>query len=389
MCVFIYTFSNYTLKMNDSEIDTDLIWKQFDKIQERNNDKKNNLNSEIYKNNPSNKITGDITNSNINNVDSYKLTSSNSNTGINKIKYCRNCENTNLVHENLKVICSDCGLVLCNDADIDFCNYSNLSEVNKINSSDNTILPSVNDNDNNKINFSIKCNSKKSQFSNKIQKLQKWNMWSNDEKTSYKLSLHTKYICDKLDINPGLINAICNTVNEVMNIIKKFDGTKRSRVKDGIIIVCIHYVLKANSTVVTTAQLSKTLNLDIKYVTRAERLILELVNSNKLKLDKNVMFVNNTPFDYVTDIINRYNINIPENLLNETEKLIETCKHLDILLDHTPLSIGVSCLYYVLTTYQVDMNFKMFCDLYNLSCVTVLKTYNKLKNKLNLLDIKQ
>ena len=76
--------------------------------------------------------------------------------------------------------------------------------------------------------------------------MQDWFMWTNDEKNSYKLSNYTKDLCNKLSIPDTLTPLICNIVNVVISAIKKYEGTKRARVKDGIILSCIEYVGKEN-----------------------------------------------------------------------------------------------------------------------------------------------
>ena len=125
--------------------------------------------------------------------------------------------------------------------------------------------------------------------------------------------------------------------------------------------------------------MAKQLDLDIKYVTRAERLILELVNSKKLNLSKSVVLDTQKPYDYIINTIKSKNLNINNQILEHTRSLITICEDNDILLDHTPLSVGVSCFYYILKLNNIDIDLKMFSELYDLSVVTVVKTYNKLK----------
>jgi transcription initiation factor TFIIIB Brf1 subunit/transcription initiation factor TFIIB len=120
-------------------------------------------------------------------------------------------------------------------------------------------------------------------------------------------------------------------------------------------------------------------------------MILELVNSKRLNLDKKIMLDTKKPFDYITESINKYNLNISKDILKIVKILIEICEDNDLLLDHTPLSIGASCFYYILKLKNIDTDVKIFSDFYNLSIVTVIKTYNKLKvyeDKINELLVK-
>jgi len=219
---------------------------------------------------------------------------------------------------------------------------------------------------------------------NRILKMQEWMMWSNEEKNQYKLNKYVIQLCEKLDISEKIVNTVSILVSNVMKAIKSCcDGPKRSRVKDGIIIVCIHYISKNESLGNNSyVDLCKKIDLSLKYASRADKLIMELINSNKLNLSDK--FVSNflkteSPMDYVLKIIGRYKLDIKEDMLKNVNNLIDICEDNDILLDHTPLSIGVSCFYYILTLNNIDIDVKIFSEIYDLSIVTIMKTYNKLK----------
>jgi len=271
------------------------------------------------------------------------------------ISCCKNCSSNNLQKDNYQIICGDCGLVLGDDrisSNYGFDGINNLS------------------------NFPAKH---KTQYNNKISKMQEWYMWTNEEKNIYKLKTYVKELCDKLQIPEYLIPSITDTCVLVMDSIKKSDGTKRARVKDGILVACIHYVTKDTHIPFSYIDMVKKLELDIKYVTRAEKMILELINSKKLNLDKKTILETKKPYDYIVETVNKYNLKISPEILNYVKLLIEICEDNDLLLDHTPLSIAVSCFYYILKLKTIDIDLKIFSEFYNLSIVTVVKTYNKLK----------
>lgn len=263
--------------------------------------------------------------------------------------YCEECDGK--VIDN---ICRECGLMLNNN--IEYSNYS----------------------------FEEPIPTSKIYTSNsKIQKMQEWLRWSNDEKNEYKLHKYIRNLCETLDICEKLIIDICELVSQVMKALKNgHDGTKRSRVKDGIIIICIYYISKNNKYNYSYIELSKKIELHMKYVSKADKLIMGLINTKKLNVSKE--FVDNilkteTPNDYIINIIEKYQIIIDTQYLNQTNSLINICEDNDILLDHTPLSIGVSCFYYILVINNIEINTKIFSDIYDLSMVTIIKTFNKLK----------
>ena len=180
-------------------------------------------------------------------IDQIKNNNVEQNNSAKYITCCTNCESTNI--ETYKdIICGDCGLVL--------------SE-NRI--SDNIIF-SGECNDTNKFNnISIK--------SNRLSKIKEWYTWTNDEKNTYKLKEYIKSLCERLQIIESIVSTIIDKSIIVMDCVKKNDGTKRGRVKDGIIITCIHHISKFTSTPYCYIDLSNKIDLDIKYVTKAEKSI--------------------------------------------------------------------------------------------------------------------
>jgi len=265
---------------------------------------------------------------------------------------CEQCGNTQIYYNHNETVCFECGLIL---------NSSPFDATPTFESTPIAIRkPSV--------------------PNHRLTKLQSWYMWTNEEKNAFKLSTYTKSICTQVSVHESLVPTICDTVCHVMDTIKKYDGTKRARVKDGIILVCIHFVSKdASPTELSAMDLARKLKLDIKYITKAEKLILELVNGGKLHFSKKCLLGFRTPFDYVQEAVQRRNLKIPEAVMRKVKCLISLCETHDLLLDHTPMSVGVCCFYYVLKSYDLSIDTHMFSDLYDLSVVTLIKTHNKLK----------
>lgn len=270
---------------------------------------------------------------------------------------CKQCKGTNIIQTTSDYVCGDCGLVQTSGI---MC----------------STMYSIDDKTNGEV-----CNKTSTVRSsqNKLQQMQKWQMWTNEEKNAHKLILDTKTMCQKLCIPDQLVKTICDTTVMVMNTIKKYEGTKRARVKKGIILCCIQYASKGMHQNISAVELAKKIGIEVKYVTNADKLILELVNSKKLQLDKNIFYQTQTPYEHVLDVIRKQSLNIPCTILEKIQCLIDFCEEHDILLDHTPLSIGVCCFYYILMTHNINVDVKIFSELYDLSVVTVLKTFNKLK----------
>lgn len=217
----------------------------------------------------------------------------------------------------------------------------------------------------------------------KLEKMQKWMMWTNDERNEYKLKEYVRNFCQELDVVDAIVPDVFYFVLQVMTSIKSTcDGPKRSSVKDGIIIVCIYYVSKSIKKPCSYIELSRKINLNMKYISRADKLIMELITSKKLKIpDRFLELLQKieTPIEYIQSIIEKFQLTIDRRILTQVEDLIGICKDNDILVDHMPMSIGVSCFYYVLFINNIDLSVKTFSEMYDLSVATVSKTFNKLK----------
>jgi transcription initiation factor TFIIIB Brf1 subunit/transcription initiation factor TFIIB len=268
------------------------------------------------------------------------------------ITFCKICESTNLKIDN-NIICGDCGLIL-----------------SEYRISDNAVF-----NGSENIDCKFKSTSIKSK---RLSKMQEWYTWTNEEKNTYKLKEYIKVLCARLDIVESIIYDIIYKSIIVMNTVKKYDGTKRARVKDGIIITCIHHISKSTLTPYCYIELANKIDLDIKYVTKAEKFISELINMKRLEFKEFQEMKKKNPYDYIISTMKRNNIKVSNDILKKAKILIELCEDNDILQDHTPLSIGCCCFYYILKSENIDIDLKTFSNIYNISIVTIVKTYNKL-----------
>lgn len=277
---------------------------------------------------------------------------------------CKNCNEDLQLNDN---VCYNCGL---ETGGIEYSSY-NFEEIEQ---------PSY----------------KKNSFQNsRIAKIQEWFTWTSEEKNEYKLNKYTKDFCYNLNnsfsnnkvnviLTDNIIEQIVLFVSQVMKAIKdNFNGPKRSKVKDGLIIMCIYYILKSNEIHISYIDISKLLKIEMKYISSANKTITQLINNGKLKMKdsfKDFIFKTEKPIDYIIKVIDKYRLSIDPIILHQVSNLINICEDNDILLDHTPLSIGVSCFYYILLLNSLEIDIKIFSELYNISIVTIDKTFKKLLN---------
>jgi len=276
------------------------------------------------------------------------------------------CKSCGIIEYNELNVCTNCGLVK-SDNIAEYHNYT--YDEDNMNNENAT--------------SQINTYSNKKYISSRIYKMNLWYSYTNDEKNAYKLVKYTKDLCNKLEIT--LYNdLICDTVNNVFIAIKKDDGTKRSRVKDGIIIICIYYIYKMYDTTISmnfSNELAKKINLNHKYICRAEKIILELVNKNKISFNKEIFLNTDTKLtvsQITLQLKKILNYILPDELYINLDKLIMICKQNDFLIEHTPYSVHVGCLYYIIKQNDINIDIYEFSKLYKLSHITILKIYNKL-----------
>jgi hypothetical protein len=206
--------------------------------------------------------------------------------------------------------------------------------------------------------------------------MNEWMMWTNAERIEYKLKLHVTEICYKLNIDNSLGNVIGNICTYVLEKIKQHDGMKRGKVKDGIIIACIMYVGKSEGIVFDYNTMSKKLDIPMKFITRGEDLILQLVRSKNINLDKWCLHKTLSPFQHVLNISSKLNLNIPSHIFDYTESTINN--HSDCIKNHTPSAIGSACFYKSLVDNGATVDFKEFCSAFKISAPTMHKTLKAL-----------
>jgi len=217
------------------------------------------------------------------------------------------------------------------------------------------------------------------------------NELSYDEKSHYnieyesqdeKLSLDIKQICKNLQINNDYLNDIINFTQHIFKNVKKYDGTKRGNVKTGLILVCISYIMKYLNNSITVYELSKLLQIDNKYINKAEKIILCLIQRNKIDIDKSLLLYSQKPFYYINSVIKKHNIILDKNLLNDINNLLQDIKQNNKLMEHNARSIASATFYYVLKKHNIEIDIRFISYIFDISNVTVIKSFNNLVNQI-------
>jgi hypothetical protein len=234
-------------------------------------------------------------------------------------------------------------------------------------------------------------NKSRSMPFHRLTKLQERISWSKEEKTEYKLKKYVREFCEQLSIYPNLIDSIAHLVNGVLEKIKeKNDGSKRSRVKDAIIINCICYICKDYDPI----YLAKRANINSKYISKADRILLD-INLSDIYNVSNVSRVPNASHSHVSNASNvshasnASNVSRVRQLRNDfltktntsgdfEEKLVILMEIVDDnkLLPHDSLCSTICFYYLIIQTTLVDLN--TFCEHFKINASYLVKSFNKL-----------
>lgn len=273
---------------------------------------------------------------------------------------CKECNSDEIVFndQNCEAVCSDCGLV----------------------QGSQDIYVNTNENfgtDETQIKYKTKPNNNKK---TSIDKINNWYLTTSKERLDNKLKCNVREICNELKISENLVDNINKLVIGVMDVIKKHEGTKRTRIKKCIILLCISHTCRNSDYRVSAEELVKKMGIEVKFLNRTRKLILDLITTKKLIMDKSFVLDYSSPEQILLDIVKANNIEISDRLLKQTVSLLQECDTHEILTSNSPKCVVASCLYYVLVRSSIDIDIKTFSKITSISVPTLTKNVNTLRS---------
>ena len=209
-------------------------------------------------------------------------------------------------------------------------------------------------------------------------RLQHWYNYTNEEKNAYKLFGYIQSICTRLDLPESVVDIVRENVQLVMSQVKQTYGTKRAKVKDSIIAVCVACVVADLGIQLTQQDIAKVLCVTARYISKAETMMIELYNAGKLPRNyANGQFKN--PFEYVLFLVKKHKLAGIDNVLKYCKSTINYCEANDILSGQSPMTLGVVCFYYSFKKLGYTIDIKTFASVCALSHVTLLKCMQTLE----------
>lgn len=204
-----------------------------------------------------------------------------------------------------------------------------------------------------------------------VTKYANWYAYSSDEKCAYKLGLYITELCARLNLPDSVVDTIKDTVGIVLPQVNALCGTKRAKVKDAFIAVCIIRVVSDYQLRLTPGEIMKALGVNVRYVSKAENVLIELYNRGKLQRD----FVTGQfrdAYECVMYVTKRHGLYMDASVCEHCKTYIQTGHK-----EQSPLVQGAIALYkaYSILGYRVDTD--AFSKIFKVS-VKTLDTFSKI-----------
>lgn len=155
-------------------------------------------------------------------------------------------------------------------------------------------------------------------------------------------------------------------INKGKNVIIR--GINRKQ----IIAACFYFGSVLQKIPRSTKEVADIFNLEIKQITKGCRKFLEIMKDNFIVFDIK-------PYDG-SDFVDRFGskIKLSKEIIKLSKTIADNTTKLDIASDHQATSIAAASILLATITLKEDVSKKSISDIFNISDVTITKTYKKI-----------
>ena len=277
---------------------------------------------------------------------------------------CEYCKSSSLLYEDT-VVCSNCGAV--NNIALDYSletryygtdDNKNSGDPSRCGGPSNPLLPNL--------SMGTLINGHGNEI---FRKLHKWNSVTYKERSLIK-------VFNKITTtgSEGIIPTCILDKASVMYKMLSEDSIKRGSSRESLIAACIWNALKAKDSARSTKEIAKLFKISIKKMT------LGCKEFNEKMYNKNKNFVNNIKPTKSADYINRYCmlLKLDRKYIKEVEHIVNIAHLIGILIQNTPQSIAIGCIFIVSEKHNLGFTKKILHSSCDISEVTISKTYKEL-----------
>lgn len=184
--------------------------------------------------------------------------------------------------------------------------------------------------------------------------------------------------CKKYNITTPIIDNAKNLYKKVRDC-KHVSGKRKDKSiimrcinRRSMIAACLFYACKFQGETRSPKEIAEIYDLDVKNVNRGTRKFEQIVDVNKLLFK----YKSSQSSDFI--VRNAEKLNMDKKYIKIAKDISDNILKLGIASTHEPPSVAAGCLLLVVNMYHLQINKKNISDIFNISDVTIAKTYRRI-----------
>ena len=290
-----------------------------------------------------------------------------------KKKVCKSCKSDKLVVDNVKgyLVCADCAVInqefLDENPEFTHDEENNGNGASRYGCPSNYFFP--------KSALGTKIASK---GYNKVSALQRQGQMPYREKSLLEVLERIQSKCKKYGITQTIIDSakiLYKKVSDCKHIRGKRKGKNmimRCINRRSMIAACVFYACKMQKEPRSPKEIADIYELEIKHVHRGCRKILDYIDLNSTFYQ----IRNSQAADFIERLAKK--LDIDKKYIDISKDVCNNIHKLDIASTHEPPSVAAGCILLVANTYNVNISKKQISEIFDISDVTISKTYRKI-----------
>ena len=287
--------------------------------------------------------------------------------------FCINCKSNNLIIDNIKnhIVCIECAVI----------NKEFLDDA-----------PDINNDDDNNYNTNSRYGNPSSYFYpkaslgtkivtkgyNRLSLLQKQGQMPYKEKSLMDVLDTIQIKCKKYNITQSIIDSAKILYKKVSDSVHYKGKRKGKNIimrcinRRSMIAACLFHACKLQKETRSPKEIADIYDLEIKHVNRGCRKFCDIIDTNTLFYQ--------IKSSQSLDFIERFSkkLNIDKNYINIIKDVTNNIHKLDLASTHEPPSVAAGCILLVIQYYNIQIQKKQISDIFNISDVTISKTFRKI-----------
>lgn len=297
-------------------------------------------------------------------------------------KFCKKCNTNDHIAEDLSqgiVVCIGCGSVVSDiyDSNPEWKQYpcdGGRETVARCSNATNFFLPQSS------LGTTIACSNK-----SKIKMLNNWGAMPYKERSLHYVLVEIQDKCREA----GILKCIEDDAKILYkNISESKYPTGQNKGKDviirgtnrkSLIAACIFYACKRGGKTRSPKEIARLFGLKYRDITKGCKTFIKLMKYRKLQYDVQISSAEH--------FITRYcrELHIGNDYIAQTLQIAKNINKLNIVSMHTPFSIAIGSIMLVIDINNIDISKKTIAKQFNISEVTVMKTFKQIEKYRNII----